>query len=169
MKKILIITIVFILGFNIPYKYNSEQTVQHVQQHAMTHSKCMCAWYVMRSLQSGGCFPCGIYPAYAYEDILPRLGFAEIQESEVQQGDICVLSQNSKSGFGHIAIYDGKQWISDFKQKSKYPGTVYRTESTIKYFRQSDGWHTANIWIWPHEVIEYIITLFNNFYRIKLW
>lgn len=82
----------------------------------------------------------GIYPAYAYEDILPRLGFAEIQESEVQQGDICVLSQNSKSGFGHIAIYDGKQWISDFKQKSKYPGTATEQKARLNIsVKATDG------------------------------
>ena len=43
-----------------------------------------------------------------------------------RKGDISVLPQNHHSSFGHIAIYDGKQWVSDFKQKSPYPNSTYK-------------------------------------------
>lgn len=168
MKKILLfICCIFILGFNIPYKYNSEKVVNYAVNNANTKSKCMCAWYVMRALQNGGCYICLIYPAYAYEQVLPKLGFTEIKSNELKRGDICVLSQNSKSGFGHIAVYDGKNWYSDYFQKSIYPNKIYQNESSIHYFRQTNGWHVANVWVSPINIIKYIKVFINNINRIK--
>ena len=151
---------------NVPYKYNVEKTVNYITQNYCNRSKTMCAWYVMRGLQAGGT-PCGIYPAYAYNEILPRLGFQEIEPENLQKGDICVLSQNSKSSFGHIAIFNGNQWISDYKQKSIYPNMAYKNESKCQFFRQTNGWHTANIWISPLKLLTYIKVLVFNFSKIK--
>lgn len=129
----------------------------------------MCAWYVMTALQQGGCYPCGIYPAYAYSERFISLGFKEISTTNYTpvKGDIVVLSQNSKSIFGHIAIYNGYKWISDFEQDRIYPSTTYEKESKMRVFRQSDGWHTANIWFSPIKLVEYIKTLINGFHKIK--
>ena len=46
-----------------------------------------------------------------------------------QQGDIVVI-QPTKHGnpAGHIAGYDGKDWISDFVQHGFWPGTAYAKE-----------------------------------------
>lgn len=167
-KKFLIIGIIFILGFFVPYKYNYKDSIKYIQSESGQKSKCQCAWYVMRALQEGGCYPCLIYPAYAYKDILPRLSAKEINESEIQAGDICVISQNSSSAFGHICIYDGEHWYSDFKQEGKYfpYKEEYKKESVIQYFRIKEGWHTANIWITPFEAIEYLICLMTNINKI---
>ena len=170
MKKelFLFLLVVFICGFFVPYKYNNTQVVDYATRNSESHSRCMCAWYVMRAIQYGGCFPCGIYPAYAYKDILPKLGYKEIHNEPIQIGDICVLSQNSKSNFGHIAIYNGTQWVSDYKQNSIFPGNAYRKESNCQYYRQTDGWHTANIWVSPISISEYLLVLFNNYKKIKI-
>lgn len=167
-KLILLLFTIFICGFFVPYKYENTKVVDYAINNAESHSRCMCAWYVMRAVQHGGCFTCGIYPAYAYKDILPKLGYKEIQDEPIQKGDICVLSQNSKSDFGHIAIYDGQQWVSDYRQNSIYPGTAYQKESQCQYFRQTDGWHTANVWVSPISIGEYLSVLFRNHKRIKL-
>lgn len=164
-KIVVIVILIFCLGCFIPYKYSNQKAINYIQINSENHSRTMCAWYVMKGLQNGGC-PCGIYPAYAYSDILPRLGFQEVNSPQI--GDICVLSNNSKHPFGHIAIYDGNIWISDYKQKSIYPSKIYKNESDIRYFRQTDGWHTANIWINPLELFEYINILFNNYKKIKI-
>ncbi|MBQ6062877.1 MAG: CHAP domain-containing protein [Prevotella sp.] len=165
MKKIVVLLIIA-LGFVFPYKYNSDRVVNFAERHANEKSRCMCAWYTMRALHHGGCYPCGIYPAYAYEKVLPRLGFVEV--SHPKKGDISVLSSNSRHPYGHIAVYDGKRWISDYKQRRVYPNTVYEKESTVKYYRQTDGWHTANIWVSPIDLWEYIQVLCNNYRKIKL-
>jgi hypothetical protein len=46
-----------------------------------------------------------------------------------QQGDIVVI-QPTKHGnpAGHIAGYDGKDWISDFVQRGFWPGSAYEKE-----------------------------------------
>lgn len=165
---IVILLLIFIIGKHVPYKYNSQKAVEYATQEVEEKSRCMCAWYVMRAIQHGGCYPCGIYPAYAYDKMLPRMGFTKIDPDNIQKGDICVLSQNSRSQFGHIAIFNGQQWISDYQQKDLFPNDAYRKESEIHYFRQSDGWHTANIWVSPFDLYEYIKVLINNYKRIKL-
>ncbi len=167
-KKFLIAYMIFILGFFIPYKYDYKDSIKYLQSQSGQKSRCRCAWFVMRALQEGGCYPCFIYPAYAYKDILPRLGAKEIDESDIQAGDICVISQNSSSAFGHICVYDGKHWYSDFQQGIKYfpYKDKYKNESLIQFFHIEDGWHTANIWITPFEAIEYLICLIKNIDKI---
>lgn len=165
-KLLILIGIIFLLGFNIPYKYNSEKAVNYATLSAEKHSRCMCAWYVMKALHRGGCFPCGIYPAYGYVDILPKLNAKEVT-SDFKRGDICVLSQNSKSQFGHIAIYNGKKWVSDFTHDF-YPSNTYKKESSYKIYRIKDGWNTANIWVSPKDLFEYVNVLINNYSRIKI-
>ena len=47
-------------------------------------------------------------------------------------GDIVVIERSKKHIWGHIAIFNGKIWVSDFKQRSmnvykrKYPYKIYR-------------------------------------------
>jgi hypothetical protein len=54
-----------------------------------------------------------------------------------QKGDIAVFEKNDKHEHGHVEAYDGKQWVSDFKQKNFSPYksdtpsvTVYRLPGT---------------------------------------
>lgn len=165
-KILIFLILIFAIGTHVPYKFNKQKAVEYATQHAAPRSRCMCAWYVMRSLQKGGC-PLGIYPAYAYRDILPKMGYQQIDPKNVEIGDICVMSQNSGSRFGHIAIYNGKQWVSDYRQSNLYPNRAYREESTCCYYRIDDGWHTANIWVSPVKLIGYLKVFFTNIKRIK--
>lgn len=87
----------------------------------------------MRALQEGGC-PISIYPAWAYEHVLPLHGFKEVSKKNYlpKTGDIVVIERSKKHIWGHIAIYNGKIWVSDFKQRSMnvykrtYPYKIYR-------------------------------------------
>ena len=167
-RKALLLTTLFVMGFFVPYHYDNEKAVEYAIAKSGEKSRCMCAWYVTKALHQGGCLWCGIYPAYAYEDRLALLGFEEVPQEECKRGDIAILSSNSKSVFGHVAIFDGKNWHSDFKQKGIYPSATYRSESKCKVFRQSDGWHTASIWIAPISLAKYAYTLIKGFHRIKL-
>lgn len=89
-----------------------------------------CARVVLSALRKGGV---DIYnPTLHAKDLGPILresGFTPIvdKRSYVPRiGDIVIL-QPYKGGpsTGHIAMYDGKQWISDFKQKNMYGGSGY--------------------------------------------
>lgn len=56
------------------------------------------------------------------------MGFEEIPSKgyKPKKGDISVLPQNEVSSFGHIAIYGGKQWVSDYEQKNFYPNPYFK-------------------------------------------
>lgn len=48
------------------------------------------------------------------------MGFQEISTKDYRprKGDVSVIPQNEKHVFGHITIYNGKQWVSDFTQNT---------------------------------------------------
>ena len=53
--------------------------------------------------------------------------------NEQQKSDICVLPQNKKHSFGHIAIYNEVQWVSDYKQETLYPSRAYRKNGGCQF------------------------------------
>ena len=66
------------------------------------------------------------------------------------EGDISVLPQNSHSAFGHIAIYNGEKWVSDFEQRGEIlPSKAYRANGKYQIFRATDGWHWKHVWTSP--------------------
>jgi len=75
------------------------------------------AWAVRRGLQVGGLNTKG-NPYYAkdYGPFLVRLGFSQIpKDSTLQPGDIMVL-QPGLNPSGHVQVWDGSRWVSDFVQ-----------------------------------------------------
>lgn len=117
--------------------YNLDKMCQTLTVNAETTSKCCCAWYVMKALHSGGCY-IGIYPAWFYKHVLPYYGFKKIESHQYipQKGDIIVIENSEEHFWGHIAMYNGKQWISDFKQKSMNP---YKKQYNYEIFRYKCG------------------------------
>lgn len=87
----------------------------------------------MRAMQAGGC-PIGIYPAWMYKYVLPLHKFESVSKDGYQpeKGDIVVFNRTPNHFWGHIAMYDGKQWVSDFKQKSMF---VYKYNKGYSIFR----------------------------------
>ena len=170
-KKILIwvVPIIIIGCLTGPYKYNNENTIQYIKDHKHTASRCMCAWYSMKAIRNGGCYYCYIYPGYAYNKVLLQLGFIEISTENYipKAGDISVLPKNSKSCFGHIAVYDGEHWVSDFEQRDIFPGRSYRLSGKYQIFRIEDGWHWAFIHPNLNDIYGYIEALISGFDRIK--
>jgi len=45
------------------------------------------------------------------------------------RGDIVVIQKTTKNENGHIAIYNGNNWVSDFKQQGFWPSSSYRSEN----------------------------------------
>ncbi|MBR2237543.1 MAG: CHAP domain-containing protein [Prevotella sp.] len=146
-KDKLTITALAVIGVvliwnHLPYYYSNERTVDYITNHAEEHSRRMCAGYVVMAMWHGRC-PIGpvVLPAYAYSKILPQIGFEEVPAEgyNPRKGDISVLPQNSRHVFGHIAVYDGKQWVSDFKQKSLFPSKAYQENGKYQVF-SCFGW-----------------------------
>lgn len=56
---------------------------------------------------------------------LVNAGFRQVYD-QPHAGDIAVIQNIVGHDSGHVCIYDGQQWISDFVQRSLYPGQAYR-------------------------------------------
>lgn len=95
-----------------------------------------CAKYIRLALEAGGLSTKG-HPvaAWEYSTFLPKLGFIKVNTTNYLKGDIAVIQGYSggksdpKTGipYGHIQMYNGSIWISDFKQYNGFwPGRGYR-------------------------------------------
>ena len=63
-----------------------------------------------------------------YGPLLERAGVVPLGPGEpIRAGDVVVMQQLRPGHAGHMAMYDGTQWISDFRQDHFYPGPEYRT------------------------------------------
>jgi hypothetical protein len=75
------------------------------------------------------------HAAKLYGPTLTKNGFRAIRVDKpetfsFQAGDIVVMGPTRRgSQAGHIAGYDGKNWISDFVQRGFWPGTAYEKET----------------------------------------
>ncbi len=122
------------------YSFDADMATSHLTQHACNRSKHCCAWYSMRALHAGGC-PAIILPAQWYRYYMPLVQFEEIPKQDYipQEGDVVVFERPSwknwnkiSQWWGHIAMYNGKQWISDYKQKNMNP---YKSDVPYRLYR----------------------------------
>lgn len=118
-----------------------EKFAAHLRTHAARRSQRKCATRVREALEAGGGKTKG-HPADAKDwgPTLLRMGFREIHVEDsasflFMKGDIVVLQPYPKGNpSGHIAAYDGKSWISDFKQRDFWSGQGYRENKPSHVF-----------------------------------
>lgn len=117
-----------------------ERFCQHLRRHALPpFGQGKCGEYVRRALQAAGA---GINPPYVgsakdYGPVLVQLGFQPIAVTNpdgfgFRRGDIMVM-QPCVGGrpFGHIAGFDGRNWISDHIQRDFWAGPGYRKQRPV--------------------------------------
>lgn len=95
----------------------------HATKAAHAKSTEKCALYVRRALQRAGYN--NFTPqasAYMYANVMPKIGFTKISKKNYTPatGDVIVWNKKPGNPHGHIQIYNGTQWVSDFKQSSMY-------------------------------------------------
>jgi len=92
----------------------------YARSRAKSKSISKCAAYVADALQKAGFSFKRQGSAYMYHTngILKGIGFKEISKQTPKKGDIAVEEKTSSHVHGHIQIYDGSNWVSDFVQKS---------------------------------------------------
>lgn len=129
------------------YTLNMSKCIQHLRSHAYQKSRHLCATYVKTAMHAGG-LP--YLPGDGGDNwrVCQKLGYIRYQPVGVNTnqytptfenrspknavvGDICCVY--SKGTVGHMCMFDGYQWISDFKQDTCIP---YRT------------WWNATFWRW---------------------
>jgi len=124
--------------------YDVEKAARHLTEHAEKTSHHQCAKYVRQAIKAGG-VRTYFHPQSAcdYDSFLPKLGFREVGQTNYspQEGDIIVIESLKGHEHGHIAMYNGKQWVSDFVQRDMFGGQAYRKKG-VEYhiFRRETGW-----------------------------
>jgi len=111
--------------------FDVNKSVQYLNAHAEPGSLGKCARYVRVAISSpaGGGLPMGrTLSAKNYGPQLEAAGFRQVTDGTVQKGDVVVIQTyaGAKNQHGHMAMYNGQNWVSDFKQRDMYPGPGYR-------------------------------------------
>ena len=105
---------------------NKSQLSDWMDAHALTRSSHHCAMYCRLGMEAAG-LDTGDRPqsgdAGDYGPFLLRHGAQIVpQDSYVPQvGDVVVFDKTGQHPYGHIEMYDGQHWVSDFKQHSFSP------------------------------------------------
>ena len=121
-------------------EYNVDDATKYLREHAYEKSQSKCAKAVRLALEAGGLDTSGRPAAAAdYNDgFLQSLGFIEVSPENYtpQAGDIVVHERQDGHPYGHIAMYDGTEWISDFVQIDMFGGSAYRNNPDYSLWRK---------------------------------
>ncbi|QAU23552.1 CHAP domain-containing protein [Dyella sp. M7H15-1] len=106
--------------------YDGASAASYADSHAQPDSTGECAKYVRRAIEWGGISLPRTRYAKDYGPILKAAGFRAALGAP-RKGDVIVIQPAPGHPAGHMAIYDGAHWISDFKQRHGfYPDPAYR-------------------------------------------
>jgi len=122
--------------------WNVNKCINWLVSHSNASSQHQCAKYVREAIEAGGLSTAGRpVSACKYKSFLPTIGFNLIKtirgsyaqrvwsNTNAQPGDISVMDHGEH---GHICMWSGNQWISDFRQNNMWP---YGGEGTCYIFR----------------------------------
>jgi hypothetical protein len=117
--------------------YSTSTTVNWLNNNAHStwkEAQGQCALYVRQALEAGG-INTDNHPVAArlYGPYLESWGFSAVNTTNFQSGDLAVIqgypggsSDSNGIPYGHIQMYNGSVWISDFRQNGFWPGPGYR-------------------------------------------
>lgn len=115
---------------------------QIASRSAHSSSRGRCAAYVRKALQAAGYSFTPQSSAYQYANgTLKSAGFVKINTSnyEPKVGDVAVFNRTSKNPHGHIQIYDGNSWVSDFRQPKFSPYSQHNGYTVWRDARNLDA------------------------------
>jgi hypothetical protein len=128
-----------------PKGWNIQKASNWVHTHAASFSMHQCAKYVRMGIEAGGLSTAGRPNwAWKYINYLPTIGFKFIDKVDnsykgekgpyrPEPGDIAVYTKGGNQSVpGHICMWTGAEWASDFRQKNMI---VYKTTPKAYIFR----------------------------------
>jgi type VI secretion system secreted protein VgrG len=121
-------------------KFDIKAAVAVLNKRALPASAHACAKYVRIALEGGG-IDTTVHPVLAklYGPYLTRWGFKTVTATGYTPvtGDVRVFQPYTGGNTaGHIDMYNGTQWVSDFKEKSFWPGRGYQdNNATYEIYR----------------------------------
>lgn len=119
-------------GAEGPRAIDVDAAVSHLDASALPASNKECARYTRRAIEAGGVTLQRTRYAKDYGPSLERAGFRAVADPvsywryEPQRGDVVVYQNPPGRTEGHMAMYNGTQWVSDFRQPRMQPGGSYR-------------------------------------------
>lgn len=116
--------------------FNIEEAVKTLNKNAQPTSIGKCGKYVRFALEGGALNTTG-HPEGArdYDAFLTAKGFdilaiEDLKKYKPQKGDVAVFEafqgEKKRHKWGHVQMYNGIQWVSDFKQNGFWAGSDYR-------------------------------------------
>lgn len=121
----------------IQKKLDINKMVQYADTHAKSRSSERCAYACRMAFQAGGMNTVG-HPVDAgdYGPFLIRHGASIVSPKGYKplKGDVVVFGKSRYHKYGHIEMYNGKGWVSDFKQHSMVPFFSHVPPYTIYRF-----------------------------------
>jgi len=106
--------------------WNREASIEFLNKNSGFQSRGRCAEAVRKAIEAGGIKLHRHGSAKDYGASLLQAGFAIVRTPDAQTGDVVVIDGFIGHRHGHIAMFNGDIWVSDFKQNSNvYPGRSY--------------------------------------------
>ncbi|WP_322041943.1 CHAP domain-containing protein [Paraburkholderia sp. J67] len=121
--------------------YDAIGAANYAFNHAEPASTGRCAKYVRRAIEWGGVSVAHTEAANNYGPNLQAAGFFQVVGTPMR-GDVVVIQSITGHPYGHMAIFNGHIWISDFRQQPGpqgfYPGPAYRAaQPPYKIYRHN--------------------------------
>ena len=114
----------------------------YATSHAHPKSTHYCARYVANSLQAAGYKfeRQGMAYQYVTNGILPKMGFSQVDMGQPpRKGDISVIGPRRPGHAGHISIFNGENWVSDFIQRRESPYAQLTPSQWMTRWRDTGG------------------------------
>lgn len=109
--------------------WSVKDAVSKLNSRAQDHSLGRCAEYTRIAIEAGGVVLTRHTSAKDYGSSLLSVGFSALpaDTSLFKAGDIAIIQPIKGHPHGHMAMFNGNIWVSDFKQNhGYYPGPTYR-------------------------------------------
>lgn len=117
------------LKTEISMEWNINTAVDHAKRYANARSLGRCAEYTREAISAGGVQIGHTNSAKDYGILLENAGFKAIGIGEnLLAGDVVIIQPYPGGNpNGHMAIFDGTTWYSDFRQRDMWAGPGYRS------------------------------------------
>lgn len=108
--------------------WDKEKAIAYLNKNAQPASVGHCAEYTRKAIEAGGVVLERRVSAKDYGQSLQSIGFLPIGRaaSGYEQADVVIIEGFIGHPHGHMAMFNGSLWVSDFKQQDIYPGASYK-------------------------------------------
>ena len=98
--------------------WDLQKAISHLNARAQAASTHWCAKYVREAIEAGGIILQMAAEARFYGPSLKAAGFGEVSPpgTPFRVGDVVIIQGASTIKEGHMAMFNGSIWVSDYRQ-----------------------------------------------------